>query len=357
MTEAHSAAFDVAKGIECPRCGYDQRGVVEAWDTLCPAEGHCSECGLGWRWSDLIRGSYNGPRWCIEHGSGREIARRTIRTICRIARPTRFWTELQMQHSMRLLRICVPLPLTAIALYVLFAIGIAFQAWRGANATAAPLSFRVLTGAYAGLLPFSDSPPSWYVTPNYQTWSRATGVLRPPVPFDFAMRSLHDSVYLPTLESVRSGIGSGRLEMIQGGIWILDVWVMFAGLIALVVPLGFLAIPISRRQARVKWKHLARIALYSLMPCFAFLLYQCALLGTWPYLSFLRPLQGPLHSGMFFACVLMPPFLFVWWRSAIHHYLRMPNASAMAVGIVLIAVLIGTLGVFGPVLLLALYLD
>ena len=32
--------------IGCPRCGYDQRGMVESWTLQCPLTGECAECGL-----------------------------------------------------------------------------------------------------------------------------------------------------------------------------------------------------------------------------------------------------------------------------------------------------------------------
>ncbi|MBL9150439.1 MAG: hypothetical protein JNM94_17270 [Phycisphaerae bacterium] len=38
----------------CPRCGYDQAGVIEHWVHECPVDGTCAECGLSFRWRDIF---------------------------------------------------------------------------------------------------------------------------------------------------------------------------------------------------------------------------------------------------------------------------------------------------------------
>ena len=43
-----------AADATCPRCGHEQRGVVQSWTHECPVEGVCSECGLAFRWAELL---------------------------------------------------------------------------------------------------------------------------------------------------------------------------------------------------------------------------------------------------------------------------------------------------------------
>jgi len=52
--------------VECPRCGYDLRGVVSSWRDTSPLIGKCSECGLSLEWSELLSRDQAEPAWCVE---------------------------------------------------------------------------------------------------------------------------------------------------------------------------------------------------------------------------------------------------------------------------------------------------
>jgi hypothetical protein len=99
----------------------------------------------------------------------------------------------------------------------------------------------------------------------------------------------------------------------------------FVGCVSLMAaPLGFVLLPISRRLARVRWRHLIRIALYSFM-------------------IFLIPLGADCYiqmTGEFGrALVIMPWFITIasalagllWWSAATRNYLRIPHAWAVGV--------------------------
>ena len=52
---------------ECPRCGYDLRGITESWRNACPVDGRCAECGLEFAWRDVFAGDAMAPSWCVEY--------------------------------------------------------------------------------------------------------------------------------------------------------------------------------------------------------------------------------------------------------------------------------------------------
>jgi hypothetical protein len=76
-----------------------------------------------------------------------------------------------------------------------------------------------------------------------------------------------------------------------------------------------------RRQAKVRWSHLVRIALYST----AFLaVLGCAaiVLNVVSYLT-RSPLRGIFEGIALMCLVAFPAILFVWWGVATSRYLRM----------------------------------
>jgi hypothetical protein len=87
--------------IQCPRCGYDQRGEVATWSELCPINGICAECGLDFEWADVLCPDRNAPAWCVEYVARRAIARGCAGTFLRSFRPWRFWHRLRLSHPVR----------------------------------------------------------------------------------------------------------------------------------------------------------------------------------------------------------------------------------------------------------------
>lgn len=56
----------------CPRCGYDQRGILDTWkpDEPWPLDGTCSECGLLFAWLDVFRPERKRLTRFVEHSTG-----------------------------------------------------------------------------------------------------------------------------------------------------------------------------------------------------------------------------------------------------------------------------------------------
>ena len=115
-------------------------------------------------------------------------------------------------------------------------------------------------------------------------------------------------------------------------------------------PVGFLALPQSRRIAKVRWTHIARIAAYSavLIPLYV----VAALFTTFPHLR--GPFAGVLGiletvvELWFYATF---GFLLCWWGLATSRYLRMEHPWVIGVSLWIIASLLT------GVIEIALYLD
>ena len=57
--------------IQCPRCGYDQRGEVATWGDAWPLSGTCTECGLEFEWGPVLAPEKFEPAWCVEYAESR----------------------------------------------------------------------------------------------------------------------------------------------------------------------------------------------------------------------------------------------------------------------------------------------
>lgn len=82
----------------CPKCGYDQSGEIATWESRCPVNGACPECGLEFAWADVFDPSRVFLPWYIEHtGRKRAAARRFPATLRNLVLPNRFWKKLGVQ--------------------------------------------------------------------------------------------------------------------------------------------------------------------------------------------------------------------------------------------------------------------
>src|ERR1043165_2853287 len=81
----------------CPRCGYDQSGVVAMWLETCPLLATCSECGAESASVAFYMREMLGPRWSLEHAS-RRFNRKWIETTLIAVRPGRMWSDLRPEH-------------------------------------------------------------------------------------------------------------------------------------------------------------------------------------------------------------------------------------------------------------------
>lgn len=102
----------------CPKCGYDQSGEIATWQSRCPIDGTCPECGLDFAWAVLLDPSRVDVRWYIEHARSRfSILKRTIPTLWYLLIPNRFWERIRPAAEIR------------IRLLILWSVGIVFPGY------------------------------------------------------------------------------------------------------------------------------------------------------------------------------------------------------------------------------------
>lgn len=99
LTAAHGDASGLTASCECPRCGYDVTGDIPNWTHACPLNGRCSECGLDFEWGVLFSPASNTPRWSFEHArEGVMLA--LLQTAARTLWPGALWRTLRIEHPL-----------------------------------------------------------------------------------------------------------------------------------------------------------------------------------------------------------------------------------------------------------------
>lgn len=288
-------AHSDSKHTLCPRCGYDLQGALQARKDESELRGRCSECGLDYDWQDILDPRRDRPQWCIEYAQTiREILGRSVLTFFMMLWPWKFWHQLKMSHEVRW-------------------IGLGFFL---ACLTVGSYAFAVLVGNVCTLL---------ITLVNGMEWLRSD-----------------PSFAVQTFPFVAPSIYSRELT------WMLDqtyatrfLALLFAYIAFL--PVGFVLLPVSRRKAKVRLRHLLRIAIYSVsisfMPFLVVvsfvgfdLVNQYALGSTWIA-------RWILQGSLYFAFWGPYPMVICWWAVATTHYLKMPHGWAVSILLSFVVVL------------------
>jgi hypothetical protein len=109
---------------QCPRCGYDQTGLIESWKDSCPLLATCAECGYGFDPADALDPTRKRLPWLHEHAKHWWSVRSAIKTLLMLLWPPVFWKRVRPEHEVRVGRVVGlllwPYALLAMGFLVLF---------------------------------------------------------------------------------------------------------------------------------------------------------------------------------------------------------------------------------------------
>ena len=333
--------------------------------------GTCTECGLAIYWAEVLVPEKFEPPWCVEYVKPlRRFAWAWVHTVVRSGRPFLFWSTLKMSMSTRPARLTayvvmllLPMLFAGISIQTVVAIqvrNLVQQQMQSQQAQAvgyvAQLQ-RMLRDANLAAhhrrtiqqqLASMNTSPTWSINHSYgaavaeavllpwqsisygtTTWSGGT------VPY-VAPRDLHSMLLGQTI----GGRSSWRTEnaILTASCFSVGMW------IALAMPLAFVLLPISRRRAKVRWGHLARVTCYGMVIPAAIVtcMLGCIAVG-YAYSDARDASIGLAHALGRYGMVLC---ILVWWVAAIRCYLRIPHGWAIApiFAILVVVILAGALG-------------
>lgn len=302
----------------CPRCGYDQRGVIAMWNDkgACPLEGVCTECGLEWRWGEIFNPRLDPPRWCVEYAlHWWAIPPRFVTTVAMVCLPWRFWRSLKLTHPPQWRRLTG----FVAAMVIVYALAIG-----AAQASRAWLWWRQeFTGGYSQTIE----------RPYYMLYCAALPLSRTH-PGTFMRRGW--SVPSPMPQPLRFFIDDWRYEL---GQWRHMLW------LHVLCAMSFVLLPFSLRRAKVRWVHVARIAIYGLPWILAPVVWRFPAIfldveaSAWSARNLVQWSDLCSRVGMWWL-KSVPLFEFLWWSLATSRYLRLPHAWGIGAVVTIIAWLV-----------------
>ena len=365
----------------CPRCGYDLRTSVAEWTESCPLHGRCVECGLEFEWGELLNPRARPPKWNVEFCPLRRWPVAVVCTLAALLAAWPLWRRLHMSMAWRPRRLAAFIASLLLLLVAIPWLGNATLALRFWWRSQEPKAFSILPfdrnlpprthppGTSRGpqlpvvlfealFLPLASRSNATVVIDGHElpcpaprtrlltrwrhrsadAWSGSLGVRWDAM----AGRAPESWVLLckgpqPSLPSPWQGLDPNRgipgppsvatyLRFLAGSktpTTATPILLQCAAMAAI-----FALLPTTRRRCKVRWQHVARIACYSLA-------LPILLVGVVPLLILLLEDLGPLRPGsrehlLRLTPLLHPAIQIAWWAAAIHLYLRMPHALAIA---------------------------
>lgn len=306
----------IAASPRCPRCGYDQRGVVAAWNDSCPLHGTCSECGLIFNWAEVLVPQKFEPLWCVEFSKPSRVLWAAIRTLIRSFWPWKFWRDLQMSYAIRWRRLALYMLLllgTSLWLYVLAQTAIAVYVRHDIERT---ISQRFTS--YTINHSYFDAIVEAVATPLA---GRSSGWIQHPQGSFPYIAPIELQEHLQ-----RSLWGPGRRTNIDARMVFATIMLLVVGMLMLLAfPVTLILLPVSRKRAKVRWAHIIRVTTYSIfippltvIACLV-VAFACIAAGT-------RSLSAMIAFG-----AVIPIFNLLWWWAALKNYLKIPHSFAVAI--------------------------
>ena len=164
----------------CPRCGYDQSGVMNTWDAAgaCSLDGVCSECGLDFRWADIFDPDRERLRGFFEHANTPlRFLGWAFTTLWWTARPWFFWRRVTLFIEPVVPRVLLWPVLLVVSLHVFAALiatadrSVELWTWRGGLTGWDPLAFvdcwAMPVAHYAWAGPWPGAPAGTIVLDPY----------------------------------------------------------------------------------------------------------------------------------------------------------------------------------------------
>lgn len=304
-----SAAPGQVADPQCPRCGYDLRGIAASWRESCPLDGVCSECGLEYAWRDVLSPMASVPRWSFEHGRRISLSR-AILTCGRALWPVGFWARLRLEHPVVVRRLVLLAAVFLLAAHLSLGVAAASNAYRQALSNVSPSVMRYVPGV--GYRWTAVPPP----TPRLvlEEFGRDFAAI---VTWPYGRRTL------VARSSAAPAWIWGPVQFVPiGGLWILSL-----AAFTLSVPPGFLALGDTFRQCRVRYVHLLRGAAYSVIV-------PAAVAGIGTAASYVQPGSATALAALAILWVA------VYWLWFVTRYLRLTHAVWVAVAMLTIAGLV-----------------
>jgi hypothetical protein len=294
---------------ECPRCGYDLQGVVTSWREQCPTAGACAECGLAFDWREVLNPSHRVPSWSLEaKRSPLARPRQFAAALLHVFWPRRYWSAIVMTHPIRWRR------LAGFCAVALLFVGGGLMLLAAAHAVR---DHRATTSFGA------TSPDGDAIVFGRMLWSPLSGA---PVSGYTWTRPKDGTVFT---------YAGPTCAWYTRHLWSIALPFLMATFLSVVfTALAFAVLPQSRRRAKVRARHIVRVAFHGLLVPIVVL----GVAGIAAVLPVLRGAEPPPWVAVL-TLGLMTVGTLAWWQAASLRYLRMEHSWAVATATTVIGLL------------------
>lgn len=310
----------------CPRCGYDLRGTMETWRNSCPLTGICSECGLAFQWVELLNPQFQSPHWHIEYVSRwKFVPLAVLATAACSLVPWFFWSKLRISHEIKWRRLAV------------YMLALAMIAW---------LMFATSNAIIMGR--------SWVQADQHPQMTKLSRSLGEVVLHAFFLPWSNKPILTYTYNYISQGVPKSMKSSYAAPLWLRFVmrWneaiLFYLTCFIVALPMTFVLLPISRRRARVRWRHIVRVFAYSLL--FPALVCMGTIINAfWAYMSArgytsrLPLVHVELTHDL---CLMAFVMLALWWWVAIRRYLRMEEAWKIGLSVIVTSFMLATVAIY-----------
>ncbi len=345
---------------------------MASWDSACPVEGQCSECGLEFAWREvLVDYERTNPRH-VEHCPRRAIPFAAVRTLLWCILPWVFWKRVELKHEPRVGRMLLWLTMLLIGMHIASSAMLAIALWRVDLPTAERMN--VQRQNFIDRIARTEEAITQGRLQRDEGWKkqaeRDLAWYFPAVNEAIQIRHLLKAIGYP-LVFIENG--SDPLVAQRSPGWrsatspgwhmtILRFWSNATVMFAIGMSIGFgvvlVVLPATRRKLRVRPKHLARAFIFGLawfvpiqaLTTISSITYVLLdLTGDDPSVAsgILRSdtltLDWPLWS------IVFGTWIAIWWYCALRQGLRFPRPTFHWLIMLVVAVLLGTLGSFTAV--------
>jgi len=302
--------------------------VIASWINSCPLDGRCVECGLDFRWSDLLRPDAL-PRWYVERADGRYFS--GTRTLLRSLRPWRFWTSIKMTMPVSARLWTYPIRLLAIltVLSVLATLPRTIVSLPPRMPKDPVADIAAIAGSL--LMPFLHVPTDEVMDDMVPEWS--LGAPGAPMPWDGVWRS----------ENRGARTGAHRPSELWAATWGGVPTLCEFTLVACAGSAAtFVVLPIVRRRAKVRWEHVRRATVCGLVIVVIMVVTKWVWDGTAIAGEFQEPYPWAYRypsAPTPWILLMLPVLLFIWWWNASRFYLRLERPAAVAASVTVVGTL------------------
>lgn len=363
----------IVEEASCPRCGHPQRGALHPESSSWPLVTACSECGLAICWGEYVESQFDLPVYWAEHAPWRRCWAALPLTVLASLVGWPLWTRLRLAHPPRLGRLIAAvialhlgLLLSVVALHANRSLAVATRmpfrsspdvimlrdvlgqtvlcraTWREPSPWEKLVALKPLITR-----PLSQTPmtvDSWFDVGRRLEARRDWGLQAADVEIDLPApfgSTLPSRVAFDAAAAAAAGLGAFSTMPSPREFWrtvgdSLRFPFGFATSLAVFGTATFIALPIARHRAKVRWVHVVRAGMYALLGPAALTIGLLWLLGIGsPQAT--RDLANLLRFTVFLGpCLLLHG---VWWWLAAGSYLRMSRPLAVAASVAVIAVL------------------